>query len=164
MSMIDLGVDSLESREVYKTICYFAKRSGIRDWEDLAQETYIKLWRYGLDTSKSKRSLIKISVKNLAVDLTYRYRSKLVGLTNTVDSHESFHKEIDHPYYDDHVQTIFDNFLKKLVPIERDVTVALTRMTYKQAATMLGVPIGTIKSCTNRVRIKARHYADTIKL
>lgn len=149
-----------------------------KDAEDLVQDTYLRAFRsiesYQSGTN-AKAWLFQI-LKNAFIN-QYRKRSKQPA---QVDYEEisNFHKEEDSQYsgYDDLRSDMFDQMMGdevttaiNLLPVDFRIVILLCDVedfTYEEIATILDIPIGTVRSRLHRARNalknKLREYATSL--
>lgn len=113
--------------------------------EDIVQETFLRVWRRidGLDRSRNPRSYLLTIARNLITD---RWRG---NKDNTVD----LERARNHPHAVDDIDTamtaiLVEEALERLSEDHRAVVQLLfyDGWTAVEAATLLAVPIGTVKS------------------
>ena len=154
-------------RRIYN-ICYRFAGSG-NDAEDLTQEVFIKMYRtlnsYDVDRGAFMTWVTTIT-RNLLVD--HFRKTKQERMTNSLDTVSSEHEDAmplseqipDHrPAPDSRVQSretgeTVHLALQKLSPELREAVILrdLQDMDYREIATVLKVPEGTVKSRINRGR------------
>lgn len=155
------------NRRIYN-ICYRFAGSG-DDAEDLTQEVFIKMFRtlnsYDVERGAFMTWVTTIT-RNLLVD--HFRKSKQDRMTESLDTTSSEHEdamplsekiEDKAPAADTNVQSretqeLVHNALQKLSPELREAVILrdLQDMDYKDIATVLKVPEGTVKSRINRGR------------
>ena len=154
-------------RRIYN-ICYRFAGSG-NDADDLTQEVFIKMYRtlntYDVDRG-AFMTWVTTMTRNLLVDHFRRTRQERV--TDSLDTTSSDHEDAmpiseqlpDHrPAPDSNVQSreageAVHQALQKLSPELREAVILrdLQDMDYREIATVLKVPEGTVKSRINRGR------------
>ena len=154
-------------RRIYN-ICYRFTGSG-SDAEDLAQEVFIKMYRT-LNTYDAGKGAfmtwVTTMTRNLLVD--HFRKGKQERLTDSLDTTSSDHEDVmplgdripdQAPAPDSSVQTretreAVHQALQKLSPELREAVILrdLQDMDYREIATALRVPEGTVKSRINRGR------------
>jgi RNA polymerase sigma-70 factor (ECF subfamily) len=121
--------------------------------EDVLQDSFIKIWLHISTYDCSKGSLFTFLLniaRNTAIDktraLAYKNRSFFSSLDLNTAEHKSY---TTHPR--DWQQSDFigmDRFISQLSPTHRAIVelIYIQGYTHEQAATMLHIPVGTVKS------------------
>ena len=131
--------------------------------EDLAQETFLKAYR-GLK-SFNHRSTFSTWLTRIALNTTASYFSsaqyKKQRHSESLD--ETKHNNLASADYKHHeLLTQLKSALAVLCPQHREVFVlcGLEGRSYEEVATMLGVPVGTVRSRLNKARLELVNVMD----
>lgn len=146
--------DQLVARHATAVTAY-ARAVAANRWEaeDAVQETFLRAWKY-LDSFRGHGSfegwLIRIC-RNCIVDLARKHPT---------EPEDRMPEQVEHP---DHSSDVHD--LIERLPLEQREVVALCGVLgydYAAAATLLEVPVGTIRSRLHRARaaLERELYAD----
>lgn len=140
--------------------------------EEISQEVFVKAY---LNINKfEKRSRFSTWLTRIALNQTSTYfTSKSTRLQKINDSfddhmHEVSDKEkqedLEHKKDQQRLLKAFHEALKYLKPIYREVLVicGLEGKTYEEAASLLGIPIGTVRSRLNKARLLMKEKVEEL--
>ena len=115
--------------------------------EDLAQESFLKLWRHrsAFDWQKPVLSWLLVTARNLATDRYRRLRRRFLGAPPRSNGEETWDRWLD-----------VRDAMSKLSPLERSalILIALEGYSSGEAAEVLGTSPGALRSAVSRARDK----------
>ncbi|MEQ4723809.1 RNA polymerase sigma factor [Nonomuraea sp. B19D2] len=148
---------------------YVVRRLGVEPADDIVAETFaVALQR--LESYDVSRGDERSWLYGIATNLIGRHRRREIGLykalirTGADPVIEPFTDEVEQRVSADGARRRLAKALAGLSRKHRDtlLLVAWTELTYEEAATALGVPVGTVRSRVNRARGKLRRALGDI--
>ena len=155
----DLDAFSALVRKHERPLANFFARNGVqRDVEDLAQQTFLKLWRvrHGWKPTAKFTTFLYLLARQVLID-SARAAQRRAGL------HERAGAEMDaiEPAPARRGESgDAEAALARLSPALREtvVLVVMQGLAYREAAEALGVPVGTVKSRVNAALAQMREF------
>ncbi len=154
----DLDAFSALVRKHERPLANFFARSGAADVEDLAQQTFLKLWRTrrGYRPTAKFTTFLYLLARQVLID-SARAAQRRAGL------HERAGAEMDavEPAPARRGESgDAEAALARLSPALREtvVLVVMQGLAYREAAEALGVPVGTVKSRVNAALAQMREF------
>jgi len=131
------------------------------DARDLAQEVFVRIYknlRSDIDANKFVPWMVRIT-RNLCVDHLRRRRARPHGSQVNLDEIErlpSAGRNPEQQWTDNARKRLIYSALQQLTALNREIILLkeIQGLQMEEIATMLGVPLGTIKSRSNRARIE----------
>lgn len=137
------------------------------DAQDVAQETFVKLWRniQKFDSSKNFRTWLLGIAHNTAIDLLRKKKDIIFSDVNNIEEGGSFEESIVdvaplplEVFEQAEQKKLLDNALGQISPASREVLILYheENLTFAQIGAILNKPLNTVKSQYRRALVSLR--------
>lgn len=138
-----------ETVKLVRSIIYrYSSRAPI---DDLTQETYIRAWRFREEIAKHQS--IKSWIAKIAVNVSYDWGRKTATQNNLqlteFPDHQDTSVHMDQRIFADEILTQIDAESRVMLEL-----LYIQECSVEEASMILSLPVGTIKSRTNRIKEK----------